>query len=267
MRRLYSALQRKNDELHAGFMEGYAETPERTRDQAETNVRDNLRVTVVVTGAKGEQVITHDVSGLDEANLPSMVTAIALDSSWLMRIALQGREPADRCQILFDFSRPPLIDFSNASGEPTPNASNYRVVAAKATWGVAVYDALQSEFADRTLARAWLHGRYTYDVVLLIAGFPLALWSAWKLWSAIKAHIAPMGAGLATLVVIYLFLLGLNMFRALFGVGRWLWPCIEFRRERQGGAALFWRYVLGAVTLGILASLVYDVAKALLSSS
>jgi hypothetical protein len=263
---LYGVLQSKNDELLAGIMADYVEVAGRTREQAETNVRDNLRVTVIVTGANGEQVVTHDASGLDERHLPSVITAIALDSAWLMRLALQGQDSVNRCHILFDFDRPALIDLSNASGEPTPNSSNYRVVAANATWGVALADSIKAEFSGRALGRAWLHGTYTYDVLLLLVGFPIALWTAWRIWDAAPRHVTWEGTALPQLLVVYLFLLALYVFRCLFGVARWLWPYVELRRERQGAATVFWRFVLGSVALGILTTLIYDIARAIVAN-
>lgn len=261
IRRLYRALQARNDAIGDNIVRGYKEDPAQSRADFEKNVRFNLRVTVVATGRAGEQNVTHDIAGLDEEHLPSVVVEVMLDTAWLARGVMQGKNPANWCVVVFDFRRPPLIDFSNASGEPTPNGSNYQVVADDPAWGAAVAEEIQKELSRRTLWRRWLHGSHTYDALLVLLGFPLALWSSWRMYVAAHLQARFGESGVGVLIVIYLFMVALYLFRGAFGAARWLWPYVELQRERQSGLARSARVVVGVIYLGLVSAAIYDVLK------
>src|SRR5690606_23816708 len=131
------------------------------------------------------------------------------------------REPLDRASVIFDFSRPPLIDLSNVSGAPPPNRSAYFVIGANSTWVAAVHDTIRKAVSTRGSSRAWLYRPHTYDVLLVVLGLPMALWASAKLgflFDSLMVAASP----LPTLIRFYFFLVALLTFRLLFSVARWL---------------------------------------------
>ncbi len=260
--RLYQALQTKNDELFEDIAKTFEETPERTIEESKKNLRENLCVAVIALGRRGEQVVTYDAGGLREEALPENLMSIGLDSALKIRLLLGGQDPVNRCDIQFDFDKPPLFDLTNPSGEPTRNASHFRIVGANRTWAAAVFDEVTAWIQGKRVRRGWLHKPNTYDALLFFLGIPLAIWGAWR------AHVAWIRNGelerngVGMLVVIWIFVGLLYVFRILFGTARWLWPYVEFKREGKGAATGF-RAGLVAVALGILGTFLYDLFRVL----
>jgi hypothetical protein len=244
-------------------MRGIQPTPEISIEQARVNVRDNLRVTVVAVGVKGEQIVTHDESGLSDHNLPAALASIVLDSAWLMRQVLGGQDPVNRCFVLFDFGKPPLLDLSNPSDSPTPNASNFRVVAANSTWAAGVREVVETTLDANRLQRQWLHKPHTYDLLLFLGGIPLSLWGTWRVNGAWVHGTSLEPNGLGVLLLVYVFLALLMAFRALFSVSRWLWPFVEFQRNGKKVEEGL-RYAFWAVVLGVAATFLYDAIRVLI---
>ena len=90
------------------------------------------------------------------------------------------------------------------------------------------FSALGGEIAawveTRRLGRGWLHHRNTYDALLIFLGFPMTSWGTWHIYSAWIQGSAIERSGIVPVVVIWVFLSLLYVFRLLFAAAKWLWP-------------------------------------------
>jgi hypothetical protein len=263
LKRLYRELQMKNDELFAELAKEQQVTPERTKEQGEKNVRDNLRVTIVARGHHGEQVVSYDDSGLRDDHLPAKLTSIQFDSAWIARIL--GATILNRFDVTFYFDAPKLFDFSTPT--QTQNGSGFRVVAENTTWGVAVQDVVLKWLEDKQLGRGWLHRENTYDLLLIFLGLPMCIWGAWRAYSGwvIGTPIGQSPTGLGVVAAIWFFLVLLYVVRLLFGAARWMWPYVELDRKPHARGVVLRTALLGLI-ITLFGSFVYDVLKALLKA-
>jgi len=265
LRRIYRLLQQQNDQLVPEITSSITPEEGQTDIELRERVRENLRVTVVARGADGEQVVTHDISGLDESNLPPVLSELMIDSAWAARMVLGGRNPLNWCQVTLDFTRTPLIDLSSPSGEETRNASYYQVVGANSTWAAATHQGLIRELELRRLWTGWLHGARTYDLLLMLLLLPMALWGTWRLSTVLKWNVI-LDVGVGIIVNVYVFLLLVTVLRAIFGIARWLWPYVELRREGQGRRAFVARTAIVAFVTGIIYQFAVDMLRVLVGS-
>ncbi|HXJ95267.1 MAG TPA: hypothetical protein VMT20_20695 [Terriglobia bacterium] len=144
------------------------------------NTKNAFITTVVITGSNGEVVTGQGEVFFDTTILPERIESIVYDTSIVPNAVLKIT-PTDRASFLLDFSRPPLLDFRTQPSAPTPNNSNWFVIGETESWSTSLSTRLREFFAERATGVSWLHAAATYDGLLLVLGFPLAFWGAFRL--------------------------------------------------------------------------------------
>ncbi len=70
-------------------------------------------------------------------------------------------------------------------------------------------------------------------------------------------------SGVSTFILngayVYIFLASLMIFRLLFHYSRWVWPLVEYKSARN--KSVKHQVILGAITLGLLTTLIVDLIK------
>ncbi|MCI0557731.1 MAG: hypothetical protein MN733_04495, partial [Nitrososphaera sp.] len=234
------------------------ETPEQF-EQRRVRVKNAFITTVSITGANGHVVTGHGEAIFESPLVPERISSMLYDTSFSPNAQLQYR-PSDRASVLLDFSRPPLINFAAQPSAPTPNNSNWLVSAETESWSTSLSTRLSDFFSERKTLVDWLHRSATYDLLLLVAGFPFSLWGAYRLGNLIIAGKS-LSSVLNTAVYVYAFFVSANVFRALFSYSRWVFPKIEL--ESPKSPALRHRALWYALVIGVLVSALLDAIKSL----
>ena len=227
-------------------------------------VRQLYAVTLMARGSNGEQVLTLDPRVLEPGILPKPLRSIEFEIGLNYRLLTRGTEAPNRARVVLDFSRPPIFEFSNPSGQPTPNASVISVYGSDSIWVSGVYEKLTSTLREGRVRTGWLHSAYIYDALLFLVGFPLAFAGAATLTERIVPipHDTPVSYRFVFLL--FCILAALALFRLAFSFVRWLLPYVELasmpqpihRRLR----VLFATFVLGGLaSLG--ASALWDALR------
>lgn len=233
------------------------EMPEEQYLKNKETLRNGYKLLLTVTGINGQRLYGTPQEILSSPNYPEMVESVYINSA----IALKAREnwvTRNSVELFIDFSRPAILDFRLMPGGSTPNGSNLTVQGADATWVNGVFRELETFINERTAPVPWLHLHTIYDLFLWVLGFPLAFWICFKASTHLPAPEVAGGFARAALLV-YIFLLVSVGFRTLFHYSRWVFPIVEYRSPRS--RALAHRVILGAITMGLITSLAYDIGK------
>jgi len=260
LKRLHRLVNEKQAEVGTRLSSSLSRTAQESRedfDHRVSEVRDAFITTITVTGADGQAVTGHGESFFDSELLPTRIESILFDTSFSPNAILKYT-PADRATVFLDFSRPRLLDFNGQPSAPTPNNSNWFVTGATESWATSLSKRLEDFFKERGTALNWLHGPATYDGLLMLVGFPVSLWGAYRLGSLLPL---PKGisSSLSAAIYIYLFFVFLNVFRALFSYARWVFPKVDLDLNKSSASRH--RVTLSVIVLGVIATAVWDGIK------
>ncbi len=233
LRRIYRDLNAGSDEAARLELGRTPHSPEVTGAMPPVTVSEPARmrylysVTILATGADGEQILSLDPSLLDEGKLPTPLQSIKFAIGDLYE-HLQRMPAPNRAVITLDFSRPALFDLSNVSNSPTPNGSTIMVGGYESMWVSGVYGKITTTLRQCRVKTGWLHSRYTYDILLFLIGLPACFSVATLLARNFVIDIA------ATIgIFLFAALASLLFFRVAFGAVRWLLPYAEFSHPPQ----------------------------------
>ena len=73
----------------------------------------------------------------------------------------------------------------------------------------------------RKNGRNFVHAAFVYDVGLLVFGIPLGLYLCWRLSDFIGLQLGTRSPFLSGVGYVYLMLVGISLYRILFGYTRW----------------------------------------------
>jgi hypothetical protein len=260
LKRLYQLINEKQIEAGNSVVAAFWKTEEESREQFEgrcKRAKDAFITTVQITGANAEVVTGHGESFFDSGLLPERIVSIEYDTAFSPKAQL-NLIPNDRASVFLDFSRPRMLDRGLPS-EPTPNNSNWFVTAQSEGWSTSLSARLEQFFAERRTRVEWLHRSNTYDGLLIVMGFPLALWGGYRIGHAISASVH-MPSAVETGLYVYAFFLSLSVFRWMFSYARWVFPKIELDSEKSTSGRH--RALWAGLALGILGSALWDAIKA-----
>ncbi len=230
------------------------------------NIIKNFKLTVLVMGTKGERLASVNISALSAENIPEDLESITFECSYLFG-SFFGIKPKNNLEVVLDFRRPKILDFSNPSLEPNPNKSHIQVMGNNDTWVNGVYHSLISFFKSKISKRSWVHSRYVYELILWCFIFPSIFWTIFR----IDTHIRPALGNISTILLIalyfYFFFTILFIYRLFFNYVHWIFPVLEYRTE-QGTKMSTHRRTFGrifaaiiTIILGLIIALLYDVLK------
>jgi hypothetical protein len=259
LRKLFKLLQERLDSAAELEVANYKqnELPDDQYQKNKETLRNGYKLLLTITGANGQRLYGTPQEILSSPNYPETIESVYINSA----IVLKAREnwvTRNSIEMFLDFSHPAILDFRLMPSGSTPNGSNFTVQGADATWVNGIFRELETFVNERTAPAPWLHRHTIYDLFLWVLGFPIAFWICFKASSRLPAPEVAGGFVRAALLV-YIFLLVSVGFRTLFHYCRWVFPVFEYRRPRN--RALAHRVLLGAITVGLITSLIYDVAK------
>ncbi len=220
------------------------------------------RVTLILRGAQGEVAATDDPGSMEADLLPLPLQSVDFELGFNYR-ASTGSNAFNRATVRFDFARPPAIDISSSTSEPTPNSSTISVFGADTLWVAGVFERVSAVIQQSAVKSYWLHRAHAYDLALLVLGLPLAFVLGVR--AAARAPLVPgVDPAVSQVAVMFLIaILALLGFRVAFGLARWLLPYIEYvpspaplnRRVRLLLATVILALMTGVLSSGIYALL------------
>jgi len=261
LKKIYQILEDRQKEVRQRVVDLQVqqqnETPEIFEDR-KRRVYEAYVTSVTINATDGQAITGHSEDIFTNPNVPEQITSILYSTASVPQ-ALLGLLPIDRATVFLDFTRPPLLNFRALPTLATPNESNFEVTGSTEAWVTALYTRLSKMFSDRRAPFEWLHRPGIYDVLLAIFGIPFALWVDYHVEKIINHK--DWASIFSTAVYVYFFILALNLFRVLFSYTRWLFPKIEF--SDQTSSPVKHRVVWGALVVGVMAAMIWDIIKAL----
>jgi hypothetical protein len=209
---------------------------------------------MTINRTNGESMLGNNEQFLDETNLPDQIRSIFFSTSTVPQTI--GIAPVNRIVLFLDFTAPPIFDFSRLPTLPTPNESNFEIASDNEPLFAAARANLIDFFNQRRTRVNWLHRGAVYDVGLYLVGIPFSLWAVSRV-SGLLSKYPSLPTIIEAAIYVYVFFIGLNLFRLFFGYSRWVFPKIELESERS--SPLRHRGFWIAITLAVFGSVASDI--------
>lgn len=258
LQRLYRDLDAKTQEALEKHLATLVQPANMNAEQFEALKTEARRVgtlTVTIQGARGEQIVSSTGDVLTKEQLPDVVSWIAFDSGASLRT--YNVTLLNRFNLHLDFTEPPGFEKYDPWDQSTPNNSKLEVIGDDNTWTTAVYESALEFFRRRSKRRRWLHSHVSFNALNWLVGFPAALWIVYRIDSS--ALFADLHTALKGAIYVYVFLVGLAVFRAILWGFRWIFPLLEL----EGARSMRTRIAVGGALSSLLIALVYDVLRTL----
>lgn len=256
IRRLYQILASRAQEAAARqsaiLQPQQGQTPQQFQ-QFQQHVKSLLELVVRVQGANGEWTAGTSPQPISEDSLPTSVTTIEYNSAFLFR-SQYSSAPQNHFRVLLNFTKPGILDLSNPP-TGTQEQNMVEVTGTDTTWVRGVTEELKTFFNERSTLRGWLHFPHTYDILVLLLGFPASFYLVYRI-DFLIGPLLNLPNALFVALYVYLVLVGLFCFRILFNYARWVLPRIE-GPARGRAVAVFHKTVLSAIALALLTRLVF----------
>ncbi|WP_243369346.1 hypothetical protein [Microvirga solisilvae] len=260
LRRLYRNLSRVLAEHADSIVKGLSKPDDETQEEWEVRKqrfrREAFRVTVSVISDDGANHFGDDISIFDALNMPRVVKTVFYTNNTAYK-ALVGTDVPDKFDILIDFSKPPLLDWSNLLSAPTPNNSNVSVSSFNSMFkNTILSEVISSLSAKRKLSSAF-HQAFIYDAFLYFAAVPYAFYLTSKLSNSAWIKTYPIEWRVP--LYVYAFLLIASGYRFLFSYFKWAFPINTLKGNDDASSKHrgFFTFIVAA----LLGAAVYDAAK------
>lgn len=226
------------------------------RAALENNIRDAFRLNITIRGDEGKELFGSISDVFESANFPKNVEAVYVNSDFRAK-NIYDFTPGNSFELLLDFSKTDPLNLTTQPSNPTPNISEIEVRGSDTTWANGVFNEVMSFIHQRPSSVRLIHRRSIYDVLVWGIGFPFAFWIAYRLSGPIDQFFGDFPSLVSNGAYLYVTVLVVMLFRSLFMYTRWVWPSVELKNNDSGSFPH--RAAIGAITFGIVASLLYDV--------
>jgi len=206
-----------------------------------TNLRAALTVRASVRSTSGEWLSGKPADVLKDEALPDTIEHVMLDSAFDFKAQMRGQTPANYVTVNLGFRRRAVFDTSQDAVFEEAKQSNAVLFSSDPTWVAGAQRKLEAFFNERRTHRRWLHGPRTYDVLVILLGFPLALLWANRVDGWITSRLT-LSAASRVAILVYVVLVLLFLFRVIYNYAARTFPRYEGPRRgsRSGqGAILF----------------------------
>jgi len=217
------------------------------------NIKNNLKLSVMVIGKKDKHMIGENYSIFDNTDFPEDLSIVNFGNSFRYKWIF-GYEPKNIFQIVIDFSKVQILSSVDPS-QSTVNNSNITVRGSDETWVSGVYGNVSSFFEGKKTNRDWLHKRFVYLLFLFIFVFPITFRIIYRTDNFLKLLNTNIPSVLSIAIYVYIFFLALTVFRILFNYFRWVFPLIEFKTKAGTKMAkhrgVFY-FIVGSIAIAII---------------
>ncbi|MCA8932582.1 MAG: hypothetical protein KDA49_08955 [Rhodospirillaceae bacterium] len=231
------------------------ETPEEHSARIRKLHEELFHVSVFIYGDDGSCIIGEDSNIFSFVNLPSKISRIYMTNTLAYRTQID-RDPLNRFELTLDFSRPPIVDTNQIASAPTINNSTINSIGDEEYVNVVVAHVVDLE-RNRQNNRKSFHSGFSYEVGLLVFGFPFTLSACWTASDTIDRIVSITHSFLGVIFYVYLVIFCLNLYRVIVGYMRWLFPLVELRQNRSFGTMhkAFWAAIVTTLAGNIIWSI------------
>ncbi len=262
LQKLFKILKERNESARNIEVSNFKQIDQTEKEYEENKklLYDSFELKITVNGSDGSQLYGSVSEIFESPNFPERVKSIFSNSATVFQVRWNFI-PRNRFELLLDFSKPSLLDFSFLPSQATPNTSAFAVSGYDTTWVHGVFNEV-SVFMDNHRARgACLHKHSIYDLLLYAFGFPLAFWVVYKSSGYVTRVFGGFSEFVKAACYVYVFLASLIIFRVLFHYARWLWPLLEYKTASD--KATKHRFFLCTIVIGLITAFIYDLVKTL----
>ena len=228
-------------------------------EKIKNNIKNNFKLSVMIIGTKGKQMIGENSSVFDKGDFPEDLSNVNFGNSFPYKWFF-GYEPKNIFEIVIDFSKVDVLSTVNPS-QSTANNSRITVRGSDETWVSGVHSTISSFFEEKKTNRGWIHKRLIYDLFLYLFILPITFWIIYRVDSSLKLLNTNIPGALSIAIYVYIFVLVLTVFRILFNYFRWVFPLVEFKTKKGSKMAKhrrFFYFIVGS----IIVMIIYDFIKA-----
>ncbi|QRM30416.1 hypothetical protein [Microvirga sp. VF16] len=260
LRRLYQILSRALSEMGDSIVKGLSKPDETALEEWEQwkkSFRSQaFRVTVTITAADGTHYYGDNVSIFEDQNLPRAISTVFFTNNTAYK-SFTRSDIRDRFDLFLDFTKPPLMDWSNLLSAPTPNGSNVSVESSKSMFkNTIIAEVIETLRSRRKLSSAF-HRAFIYDAFLYLIAVPYGFYITSKLSNNTFVQSQPMEWRVPFYV--YTFLLIAFAYRFLFSYFKWAFPINTFKTNDDPSSKH--RAFFSLMVLALLGSAFYDAIK------
>lgn len=265
LRRLYRNLSRALSEHADATVRGLTKpddvSPEEWEERKRRFKNEAFRVTVTVISDDGANYFGDNVSIFDEQNMPRIVQTVFYTNNTAYHTVL-GTEAPDKFEVLIDFTKPPLLDWSNILSAPTPNRSNVSVSSFNSMFKNTFISEVLDTIRTRKKISSAFHQAFIYDVFLYGVAVPYGFYVTSKLSNIMWVQSQPIEWRVP--LYVYAFLLIAVAYRFLFSYFKWAFPINTFKSNEDTSSKH--RGFFGLIVFALIGSAFYDIIKWLLNT-
>jgi len=227
------------------------------KELARSNLRACSILKVTLAGQEDKELFGSIDEVFTSMSFPEKVKTVYVHSEIPYKSQF-NYYPENFFELLIDFSKPQVFDFTLRPSDKTPNNSFFRVEGSNNTWVNGVFHEIDAFFSDKSSKFSTAHKGNIYDFLLWFFGIPVGFWACYKFSHIIDKNL-PDHPFLESALFVYVLFISLIIIRILFQYFRWVYPMIEYRSKKE--RSIGHQAALLSITLGMIGKLIYDVVK------
>ncbi|NVM56094.1 MAG: hypothetical protein HWN66_20525 [Candidatus Helarchaeota archaeon] len=250
LKNLYDKLDEKKEiaiESEHKAIDNFA-LPKEEKEKMKENVKEWIKVNIMVAGTKGERLASGSKEVFDKINFE--ISSIRYDNYLVFEYNTKMR-PKNYFEIALDFTKPKISDFSSNPGKKTPNESRIIVAGMDEVWTNGIYSIVKDYFKERSSLRQLINSSGIYDIILWLIVIPYGFIMLNKLINYLKGRLNIIDSVLFVFIGLYFMVSLILIWRVFFGFVRWLFPPLEYISEKRNKRLLLkgfvWILFLGIV--------------------
>ena len=237
------------------------ESPEVARQR----VNEAMPIEYEYRAGNGDNVKGLGIPRTDERTFPEDLVSLFASNCTFAQRAFNIR-PLNTVDAFICFEKPSLkMDFQTLPSNPTENRSVINIEGRDEDWVISTAQRIEDFFKRRKATRPILHGSGAYDYIIYLLFLPATIWLFYRYATDLTAWLDQQTVFVNVVLGIYGLLLSLLLARFLFQYARWLFPPMEYYKQRRWPSFVH-RTVAGFVAAAIGGGAAYDLAKAIWST-
>ena len=243
-------------EIECNHIESFI--PTENLEKSKDDLKSCSPIKITINGQDGEELFGSINEVFDSTSFPEQIKSLYLNSELIYKSRF-NYIPRNRIEVLIDFSKPKVLDFSFSPSEKTPNNSSFTVEGYDSTWVNGVYSEIDKFLEKRSSKISKIHRNSIYDLFVWILGLPIGFWTCYKFKTPIQK--ANLDSFLQSAFYVYIFFLSLFVLRILFHYFRWLYPKIQYNSLKD--LSIMHRGFFYIITTSIIGAFLYDIISSI----
>lgn len=218
--------------------------------------RESITLNGFILGTDGSNRLFSGEEIFEESKLPSEIQTLHLDNHSIHK-QNYGFEPIHRFDLVIDFRKQKILDFSTPTKSSTLNLSMLTISGSNSTWVNGLEKEVFDFFKEKQKNRNWLFKTSTYNVYQWGIAIPIVFWILFRLEPSIR--YMNLSNLLSIAFYLYTSLLAYILCQIFFTYIKWIFPYHEMVTE--GGKSKKHRKAHLFLISGILLAIIYDILK------